>query len=386
MADGAFVASRDMPTPRTLSVGPKESGQTLAAFLKHRLGISWTQARQWIADGRVRLGGRVCREAVRPVRRGEQIVVGFFAPTGRPELATRAPNRRRKSAVPRPNPAAMPPSIRLIHVDDAIVVVEKPPGLTTVRHRAEAAEFGHRAQRYLPPTLADWLPKLLGERRPVRAVHRLDRDTSGLLVFARTAEAEAELGRQFRAHQVGRRYLALVRGCPGTRRVESTLVADRGDGRRGSSTTSASGQRAVTHIRVLEHLGHYSLVECRLETGRTHQVRIHLGELGTPLCGERVYDRPLHGRPVPDHSGSPRVALHAAYLGFRHPTTGQWLEWESPLPDDLQNLLIRLREHADDRRPTPEPTSAVEEIHHGDREEQPEKPCDRDHDEGQPPR
>lgn len=374
-----------MPAPWTLSVGPKESGQTLAGFLKHRLGISWTQARQWIAEGRIRLAGRVCRDAVRTVRRGEQVTVGLTNRRGAKTRSEPAATRRPPSPTPKVKAAPAIPPIPVIHVDDAIVVVEKPPGLTTVRHKHEAAEFGPRAQKYLPPTLADWLPKLLGDRRPVRAVHRLDRDTSGLLVLARTAQAEAELGRQFRAHRVRRKYLAVVRGCPGTRTVESMLVADRGDGRRGSSPTGARGQRAVTHIRVLEQFGEFSLVECRLETGRTHQVRIHLGELGTPLCGERVYDRPLHGKPLPDSSGSPRIALHAATLGLRHPTTGSWLEWESPLPDDLRNLVNRLRQRAGTHPPSSGNTSAVEEHHQDDREQQAEKSGDAHHDEGQPP-
>src|SRR5262249_27374264 len=159
-----------------------------------------------------------------------------------------------------------------------------------------------------------------------RAVHRLDRDTSGLVVFARTPEAEAELGKQFRAHAVARKYVALVRGQPNPRRIESWIVADRGDGRRGSGTPRER-HRATTPVRIVEERGHYTLVECRLETGRTHQVRIHLGEAGAPLCGERVYDRPINGAPLPDESGAKRTMLHAAFLGLHHPETGQWLEW-----------------------------------------------------------
>jgi 23S rRNA pseudouridine1911/1915/1917 synthase len=238
------------------------------------------------------------------------------------------------------------PTVR--HADARVVVVEKPAGLTTMRSPEEAAEFGARARRFLPPTLADLLPPLLaggrGGRPPrLRAVHRLDKDTTGLVVFARTAEAEGSLGKQFRAHTIERRYLALVRGRAASGRIESYLVRDRGDGRRGSGAEPGVGQRAVTHVRVVEELGDYTLVECRLETGRTHQVRIHLGEAGTPLCGERVYDRPLHGRPLPDGSGAARVMLHAARLGFNHPATGRRMAWDSPLPDDMAGLRERLR-------------------------------------------
>lgn len=238
------------------------------------------------------------------------------------------------------------PTIR--YADKHVVVVDKPAGLTTMRHAAEAAEFGPRAQRFLPPTLADLLPDLLARRSPnerisIRAVHRLDKETSGLVVFARTAAAERHLGRQFRAHTIERRYLAVVRGRAKNGRIESWLVRDRGDGRRGSSTKADEGQRAVTHVRVLEELGEYALVECRLETGRTHQVRIHLGEAGTPLCGERIYDRLRHGKPLPDGSGMKRVALHAALLGFEHPASGERLRWTSGLPRDMADLVQRLR-------------------------------------------
>jgi 23S rRNA pseudouridine1911/1915/1917 synthase len=263
--------------------------------------------------------------------------------------------------MPRRHHQSSNPIIR--HADAAVVVVEKPPGLTTMRHADEAAEFGARARRFLPPTLQDLLPTLLAGREqqqtarhsrrggkprlpPLRAVHRLDKETSGLVVFARTVAAERHLGQQFRAHSTERRYLALVRGRAKAGKIESYLVRDRGDGRRGSATKPGEGQRAATHVRVVEELGEYTLVECRLETGRTHQVRIHLGEAGTPLCGERVYDRPLHGKPCPDGSGAPRIMLHAATLGFAHPLTGKQVQWTSRLPADMADLLTRLRQRA----------------------------------------
>jgi 23S rRNA pseudouridine1911/1915/1917 synthase len=234
-------------------------------------------------------------------------------------------------------------------------VVDKPPGLTTMRHKEEVREFGLRARRFLPPTLADLLPDLLAAKRAgkpsrVRAVHRIDNETSGLVVFARTVEAERNLGQQFRAHSTDRRYLALVRGRARSGRIESDLTGDRGDGRRGSTTRPGAGQRAVTHVRVVEAVGDYTLVECRLETGRTHQVRIHLGEAGTPLCGERVYDRPPHGAPAADGSGAKRVLLHAARLGFEHPATGKPMNWASPLPRDMADILHRLRQQAKEVR------------------------------------
>ncbi|MBL8795135.1 MAG: hypothetical protein JNM56_14595 [Planctomycetia bacterium] len=217
-----------------------------------------------------------------------------------------------------------------------------------MRHPEEAAEFGQRAQRFLPPTLADLLPALLVSQGKASGtlriipVHRLDKETSGLVVFARTPAAASHLGEQFRQHTTERRYAALVRGQARNGRIESLLVRDRGDGRRGSGT-GKDGQRAVTHVRVVEQFRDFALVECRLETGRTHQVRIHLGEAQTPLCGERLYDRPPHGAPLPDGSKAKRPLLHAAFLGLQHPATSKRLTWESPLPADMRDLLQRLR-------------------------------------------
>jgi 23S rRNA pseudouridine1911/1915/1917 synthase len=153
---------------------------------------------------------------------------------------------------------------------------------------------------------------------------------------------------QFKAHTTHRRYLAVARGRVEAQTIESRLVRDRGDGRRGSTDDPHTGKRAVTHVRPIEFFDLsrdeiYTLVECRLETGRTHQIRIHLAERGHPICGERVYHQPLFGKPLADNSGAPRVALHAAELGFAHPITGEQMRFEMPLPKDLQQFIERLR-------------------------------------------
>jgi len=308
----------------------KTSGQALAKVLMTRLRISRGAVLRAIRQRQVNLDGKPCTDPHRRIHTGSRVVVLQF---------------------PRPQPrdTRIAPIIRF--ADRDLLVVEKPAGLTTMRHASEAAEFGRRGKRFLPKTLAELLLELMARGRQLGrarlfAVHRVDKDTSGLVVFARTREAERHLGQQFRAHSVERRYLALVRGTAQSRRIDSWLVRDRGDGRRGSCRQEGAGKRAITHISVLERLGDYSLVECRLETGRTHQVRIHLGEAGIPICGERVYDRPLHGRPtLPDGSGLTRVALHASVLGFNHPRTGQLLSWKSPLPRDMSAALNRMRLH-----------------------------------------
>jgi 23S rRNA pseudouridine1911/1915/1917 synthase len=331
---------------RIFVVSRRQAGQPLLATLQAQLHISPADLVRTVRAGDVRLAGNVCTDPARRVRSGQRVHVTLRGKPPRPQKPTQAV----ECPVPQPPPKTHGIVVR--YVDEAIAVVEKPAGLTTVRHKGEAEEFGTRAKRFLPVTLVDLLPPILRARGAlsqgrVRAVHRLDKETSGLVVVALTAQAERELGKQLRAHVVGRRYIALVRGKAQDARIVSYLVRDRGDGRRGSGTRS-EGQNAVTHVRVLEALGDYTLVECRLETGRTHQVRIQLGEQGTPLCGERVYDRPLRGQPAPDDSGARRPMLHAANLAIEHPVSRRPMEWEAPLPEEMQLLLQRLRRHQAD--------------------------------------
>jgi len=348
--------------PIVFVVDRREAGKTLASVLKKRFGISWSQAKRLVERRHVRVGQQVEVDVARRLKLGKQVQLD----AGTVEVRTADRGPRNESAAVRPKTEvsrdrkgsakrqARPVDagftifgIEIVYADDAVVVANKPAGLTTMRHEEEAAEFGPRGKQFLPKTLADLLPGLLGEPgRPVIAVHRIDRDTSGLVVFARTPPAAEALTKQFRKHTVDRRYLALTRGTPYQERIESVLVRDRGDGRRGSTrkTNPPDGKRAVTYVKVLEELGPFALVECRLETGRTHQVRIHLGEAGTPLCGERVYDRPVNGRPVPDGSGAERPMLHAARLGFTHPETGQPMTWDVKPPDDFAAVWAKLRQ------------------------------------------
>jgi 23S rRNA pseudouridine1911/1915/1917 synthase len=326
-------------TTRTLTVSPADAGRPIAEWLCARLGVSRAEAAKLLHERKVRLGGALCSSPALKLRGGQRVEVRLDRP-------------QQPSPAVKKKPSGPAPVIR--HLDDDLVVVDKPAGLTTMRHADEAAEFGGRARKYLPQTLQDLLPGLIAARtggKPgqVRAVHRLDKETSGLVVFARNVAAERHLGGQLRAHSVERLYLAVVRGKAVDARIESWIVRDRGDGRRGGGAKE-DGQHAVTHVRVVEELGDYTLVECRLETGRTHQVRIHLGDAGTPLCGERVYDRPPHGKPAPDGSGIGRVALHAATLGLEHPTTGRRLSWAAPLQTEMEALLRRLRQAAPTRR------------------------------------
>lgn len=311
-----------------------QAGRTVVELLRSHFRLNPDEVKALLRKKGIRLDRQVCHDLTWRVRAGQRLFVDHAGNT-RPAKKTKTDDKLPQLAR----------DIRIVHCDDHIVVVDKPAGLTTVRHAADRAEFGNRAQRFLPSTLIDLLGKVLatklaGKIPRLRAVHRLDKETTGLVVVARTPEAERHLGLQFREHNVERTYLALVRGQAKDETITSYLVEDRGDGRRGSGD-KGKGQKAVTHVHVVETLGDCTLVECRLETGRTHQVRIHLGEQGTPLCGERVYDRPLHGRKLPDASGALRPLLHGATLAFEHPATGERVNFTSPMPRDMRDLIER---------------------------------------------
>lgn len=312
------------------AVLPAEAGHTLAKVLRSRLGgPSWTAVRKLIAARRVKINDAICSDDARRLKESEVVVLLEH---------------------PKPLPrTAHPERLVLRHLDEHVVVVEKPSGVNTVRHPAELEWSEERRQ--LDPTLEDltqWaIAHRLGrsprELPRLRIVHRLDKETSGLVVFGRSALAEKELGLQFRKHTVIRRYLALVPGVFTARTIASRLVPNRGDGRRGSTNLPDVGKEAITHIAVEERLPRYTLLSCRLETGRTHQIRIHLAEAGHPVCGDKVYVKKLNGEIFADASAAPRLALHATELGFEHPASGERLHWTMPLPADFEKLLARLK-------------------------------------------
>jgi 23S rRNA pseudouridine1911/1915/1917 synthase len=314
-------------TPFALSA--EQTGLTLAATLRQRLpGQSWNQVRRLIEARRARVNGELCLDPARRLKEGE--IVELLA---------------RSAAKPRHQE-----DIVIRHLDEHLVVVEKPSGIPTVRHPAE--RDWHERRRALSPTLDDLAAKLIARREGrvrkgplprLRVVHRIDKETSGLVVFARTVAAERGLGKQFYAHTVVRRYLAVAPGLTPPQRIATRFVRDRGDGRRGSTAQAGIGKEAITHVDVMERLPGYTLLACRLETGRTHQIRIHLAELGHPVCGDKVYHHSVDGSVLPDRSRAPRLALHAVELGFVHPATQQEMHWQMPLPPDLQAFLERLR-------------------------------------------
>jgi 23S rRNA pseudouridine1911/1915/1917 synthase len=263
-------------------------------------------------------------------------------------------------------PEAIP--LDVVHEDADLIVVNKPAGM--VVHPAPGSPTGTLVNALLAHC-GDSLSGIGGERRP-GIVHRIDKDTSGLLVAAKSDRAHHGLAAQFEAHEAERAYLAVCHGVPdaadprlqgiagvrfepgGVIRIATELARHRTDRQR-QAVVAQGGRRAVTRLQVLERFGSppgAALVECRLETGRTHQIRVHMAHIGHGLIGDPVYGgrRKLSekalGAGAAATAGFPRQALHAATLGFRHPVTGAALHFEAPLPGDMQRLLGALRGQA----------------------------------------
>jgi 23S rRNA pseudouridine1911/1915/1917 synthase len=272
-------------------------------------------------QGRVSVDGQRCLDPASRISPDAAIVIDTYGP----KLSTR--------------PLAQD---AVVFFDRDLVIVDKPAGMLSVADDSDTKD-----------TVADHLRTLL--RRldsryadaKLGVVHRLDKDTSGVMVFARTIHAKRALAAQFRAHDIERIYHALANGDVAETRIETYLTRDRGDGLRGShgrfgatrSEAPAGAKWSVTYVRPIERLAGATLVECRLETGRQHQIRIHLSELGHPLLGEHVYNR--------DHKTAmircARIMLHACKLAFTHPRSGERVAFERVAPDDFQKMIESLR-------------------------------------------
>lgn len=321
-----------MSPPVTWHAGPAEAGLRLDVAVASQLeDVSRAQVKKWIDDGRVRVDGRPAR-ASRLCREGELLEVDVPAPSP-----------------PTPEPEDI--RVAILYEDSDIVVVDKAAGM--VVHPSP----GHPRGTLVNALLAhcDDLSSIGGVERP-GIVHRLDVGTTGVLVVAKNDRAHRRLSTQFQERLVSKSYVAVVHGI-----TPPEVVIDRAIGRDPHHRTKISSRShraktAVSEMRRIECLPASSLLAVRIHTGRTHQIRVHASEAGFPLVGDTDYGAPR--QPPPGMSQAdfrvlrefPRPALHAAALELDHPTTGERMKLEAPMPRDLQDLLIALREIRD-RKP-----------------------------------
>ena len=301
---------RALVAPMSATVPPEMGGLRLdqaLARLFHQ--YSRNRLQEWLRAGHITVDGRRA-PARMPVAGGEKISV---TPPAAPEATPRAQK--------------MP--LKIVHEDAALIVIDKPAGL--VVHPGAG-----QPDRTLMNALLAHAPALGGVPR-AGIVHRLDKDTSGLLVVTKTVEAQASLVKQLADRTMRRVYLALVQGDPP---ASGTIDAPVGRDARARTRMAVThrGKPARTSYRVLERFGRAALVECRLETGRTHQIRVHFQHIRHPLVGDTVYRRGTrHG------IAFARQALHAAELSLQHPQSGESMTWRAPLPRDFKRLVDELR-------------------------------------------
>ncbi|MCA9678662.1 MAG: RluA family pseudouridine synthase [Kofleriaceae bacterium] len=301
--------------PGPWTVPADAAGDTVAAFVRARTGEPWSQVKRWIERGKIAIDGQVVARVDHRLAAGAVVALALAAPR---------PRDPAREAV-------------IVFDDPHVVVIDKPAGVSSVpfedREGGTAMDLIRGAWRRMGRAATV---------TPLHVVHRIDRGTSGLLMFAKSKRAELGLAAQLRAHTCERSYRCVAHGEVRAGRIESRLVADRGDGLRGSARHANQGKRAVTHVAVVEALRGATACEVTLETGKTHQIRIHLAERGHPLVGETVYIRDLlrdGGQPI----AAARLMLHAATLGFAHPITGEALRFRAPLPPDFEAIAARLR-------------------------------------------
>jgi 23S rRNA pseudouridine1911/1915/1917 synthase len=303
--DATFVAPLSATVPEEM--GGLRLDQALARLFHQ---YSRNRLQDWLRAGHILVDGKSAATRM-AVSGGEKIVL---SPPQLPDAA--APRAQR-----------MP--LKIVHEDAALIVIDKPAGL--VVHPGAG-----QPDRTLLNALLAHAPALAGVPR-AGIVHRLDKDTSGLLVVAKTVESQTDLVRQLAERSMGRVYLALVQGDPP---ASGTIDAPVGRDVRQRTRMAVTnrGKPARTAYRVIERFGRAALVECRLETGRTHQIRVHLQHIHHPLVGDTVYRRGTRAG-----IDFPRQALHAAELSLTHPQTREPMVWKSPLPRDFKQLVASLR-------------------------------------------
>lgn len=299
------------------------TGQRLDKALAEASGLSRERIKALLGEGRILLNGKIADQA-------------SFKPVAGTTFEVHVP-----AAIPAEAEAQDIP-LSIVYEDESLIVIDKPAGL--VVHPAAGNLDGTLVNALLHHCQGQ-LSGIGGVARP-GIVHRIDKDTSGLLVVAKTDAAHEGLARQFADHSIERAYFAVVAGHPtppvGT--IRGAIARSSVNRKKMALVEDGRGKHAVTHFKTIELLDGSALVECRLETGRTHQVRVHMASIGHSLLGDPVYGRtPQRLRPILNQLHFARQALHAAVLGFIHPVTGAKLRFASKLPADMAGLLVELR-------------------------------------------
>jgi len=306
------------------TISTELAGQRLDYAVRELFSLSWGQARKWIETGKISLDTAVVRDASVQVKEGAKCVYQMNAP------------RAKKYVDPIPD--------WIVYEDKHVVVINKPPNVSSVKFNNEDDDaLEQMLNRHYAIASRNAKHK---QKNKVSVVHRIDRSTSGLIVFARSTVAYESLKKQLLDHSTHRVYLAICHGKIASQTIESHILADRGDGLRGSYEHAhdaqirrkKGGKKSTTRVEVLQQLDNASYVSCQLTTGRTHQIRIHLSEAGHPLVGERMYLRNFN-EPLIEAG---RHMLHAAELGFYHPVLKKQLMFTQDLPEDMATLLDRL--------------------------------------------
>jgi 23S rRNA pseudouridine1911/1915/1917 synthase len=303
----------------TVTVAETEAGERLDRILAARLGdVSRTRLKKLIETGQVSLDAATIKDPSLRVKPGQRFVVALPPPID-----------------DHPEPQAM--ALAITYEDAHVIVLDKPAGL--VVHPAPGNP-DHTLVNALLAHCGDDFAGIGGVKRP-GIVHRLDKDTSGLMIVAKTDRAHQSLSAAFAAHSMSRSYMAVVRGLPSpTAGVIDKRIGRSKTNRKKMAVVGSGGKTAVTHYKVVKSLGlRAALVECRLKTGRTHQIRVHLTDAGHPLIGDQTYGSTAKATLPAAARAFPRQALHANLLGFTHPASGDYLEFTSPLPQDIEELI-----------------------------------------------
>ena len=320
------VAPKTANVATAFDVSGDEAQHRLDGILRARLSLSWGAARELVKRGKVTVDG------ARATAHDAKVAIGAHVEVN--------PTARRSDGVAIADSA-------IVYHDPHIVVANKPAGISTIPW--EAGERGT-----LEELVRFWLVRRANHppHATLGVVHRIDKETSGLVIFARTFAAKKALSQAFRVHALERRYVAIVHGVLSSKATfRSYLVEDRGDGLRGAARDPRIGERtgqlAITHVAPIAVLSRdasgdgATAVACALETGRTHQIRIHLSEARMPIVGDRVYTRDRL-RTEKELILAPRSMLHAMVLAFEHPITGKPLRFTVPLPPDIVKVGSRL--------------------------------------------